>query len=117
MKRHLGALHEEHMAGLKAISEQFIDVNRKLDSHDQKLDSHTEMIGGLAVRVTNVETKLGRVEVKIERVEAKMDTMEMKMTVMQEDIQFIKSGLKRKVDQDEFDALVRRVSVIEKRAK
>ncbi|MDO8482379.1 MAG: hypothetical protein Q7S86_01010 [bacterium] len=87
MKRYVGALHEEHMASLKVISEQFFDVNRKLDSHDEKLDSHTEMIG----------------------------QMNMKMTVMQEDIQFIKSGLKRKVDQDEFDALVRRVSVVEKR--
>lgn len=87
MKRYLGALHEEHMDGLKAIGEQFVDVNRKLDSH-------TEMIGGLAIRMTS---------------------MEMKMTVIQEDIEFIKSGLKRKVDQEEFDALIRRVSVLEKR--
>lgn len=87
MKRYLGALHEEHMVGLKAMGEQFLDVNRKLDSH-------TEMIGGLAVRMTS---------------------MEVKMTVMQEDIEFIKSGLKRKVDQDEFDALIRRVSVLERR--
>ena len=28
MKRYLGALHEEHMARLKAVSDQFIDVNR-----------------------------------------------------------------------------------------
>lgn len=87
LKRYLGALHEEHMDGLKAMGEQFVDVNRKLDSH-------TEMIGGLAIRMTS---------------------MEMKMTVMQEDIEFIKSGLKRKVDQEEFDALIRRVSVLERR--
>lgn len=82
------------MSGLKAVGEQFVDVNRKLDEHTRVLESHTEMIGGLAVR---------------------MASMEMKMTVMQEDIEFIKSGLKRKVDQDEFDALIRRVSVLEKR--
>ena len=108
MKRYLGAIHEEHMGGLKAIGEQFIDVNRKLDEHTKKLDehtrlldSHTEMIGGLTVRMTSVETKVGSIE--------------MKLTVMQEDIEFIKSGLKRKVDQDEFDALIRRVSVLERR--
>lgn len=87
LKRYLGVLHEEHMDGLKAMGEQFVDVNRKLDSH-------TEMIGGLAVRMSN---------------------MEMKMTVIQEDVEFIKSGLKRKVDHDEFDALIRRVSLLEKR--
>ena len=101
LKRHLGALHEEHMDGLKAMGEQFVDVNRKLDGMRTTLDSHTEMIGGLAVRMTNVE--------------GKVDSIEMKLTVMQEDIEFIKSGLKRKVDQDEFDALIRRVSVLERR--
>lgn len=108
MKRYLGVIHEEHMDGLKAIGEQFIDVNRKLDEHTRLLDSHTEMIGGLAVRMTSVEAKLDSVETKV-------GGMEMKMTVMQEDIEFIKSGLKRKVDQEEFDALIRRVSVLERR--
>ena len=89
------------MDGLKAMGEQFVDVNRKLDGMRTTLDSHTEMIGGLAVRMTNVE--------------GKVDSIEMKLTVMQEDIEFIKSGLKRKVDQDEFDALIRRVSVLERR--
>ncbi|HEY4508254.1 MAG TPA: hypothetical protein VJJ55_01205 [Candidatus Paceibacterota bacterium] len=94
LKRYLGALHEEHMDGLKAMGEQFADVNRKLDSH-------TEMIGGLAVRMTSMEQKIVH--------------MEMSIAVMQEDIGFIKSGMKRKVDQDEFDALIRRVSVLERR--
>lgn len=34
---------------------------------------------------------------------------------MQEDIEFIKFGLKRKVGHEEFDALTRRVSLLEKR--
>ena len=71
-----------------------MDVNTKLDEHTRLLSSHTEMIGGLAMRMTS---------------------MEMKMTMMQEDIEFIKSGLKRKVDHDEFDALIRRVSLLERR--
>ncbi len=94
LKRYLGALHEEHMGALKAMGEHFVDVNRKLDSH-------TEMIGGLAVRMTSMEVN--------------MANMQMNIAVMREDIEFIKSGMKRKVDQDEFDALIRRVSVLEKR--
>ena len=94
LKRYLGALHEDQMDALKGLGEQFVDVNRKLDSH-------TEMIGGLSVRMTSVEQMIGH--------------MEMNIAVMQEDIGFIKSGMKRKVDQDEFEALIRRVSVLEKR--
>ena len=101
MKRYLGALHEEHMAGLKAMGEQFVDVNRRFDGIDKKLDSHTEMIGGLSVRMTSLELTVSE--------------MDMKIAVMKEDIGFIKSGMKRKVDQDEFDALIRRVSVLERR--
>lgn len=80
LKRYLGAMHEEHMDALKGMGEQFLDVNRKLDSH-------SEMVG----------------------------QMNVKISVIQEDIEFIKSGLKRKVDQEEFDALIRRVSILEKR--
>lgn len=87
VKRYLGALQEENRGNFKMLGE-------RLDGINDKLDSHTEMIGGLSVRMTSVE---------------------MTLTLMQEDISFIKSGLKRKVDQDEFDALIRRVSVLERR--
>lgn len=87
VRRYLGALQEENRGHYKAIGE-------RLDGVNEKLDSHTDMIGGLSVKMTS---------------------MEMKMVVMQEDIEFIKSGLKRKVDHDEFDALIRRVSMLERR--
>lgn len=108
MKRYLGALHEDHMEGLKAIREQFIDVNRKLDSH-------TEMIGDLAVRMGGVEERLVLVEERIGKVEERLSAIDARLGVMQEDIDFMKSNLKRKIDQEEFDALIRRVSLLEKR--
>ena len=92
--RNLGVLIEDNNHKISAIAEQYGDINKKLDSH-------TEMIGGLAVRMTSMEIKIVN--------------MEMNIAVMREDIEFIKSGMKRKVDQDEFDALIRRVSVLEKR--
>ncbi len=87
VQRYLGALQEENRGHYKAIGERLEGINEKLDSHDQKLDSHTEMIG----------------------------QMNIKISIIQEDIEFIKSGMKRKVDHDEFDALIRRVSVLERR--
>ena len=52
MKRYLGALNEMHSENLKAINENFILVNRKLDYHSVVLNSHTEMIGELKQEVT-----------------------------------------------------------------
>ncbi len=87
VKRYLGALQEENRGHYKAIGERLDGISTKLDSHEQKLDSHTEIVGQMNVNIA----------------------------LIQEDIEFIKSGMKRKVDHDEFDALIRRVSVLEKR--
>ncbi|MDO8471175.1 MAG: hypothetical protein Q7S49_01010 [bacterium] len=37
------------------------------------------------------------------------------MQIVKEDIEFIKSGFKKKVDAEEFAALARRVSILERR--
>lgn len=92
MKRHLGALVEHVDDRIAAISEQFVDFDRKLDTHekrfdriDEKLDSHTEMIGMLAEDVA----------------------------IIKENVEFLKDSLKKKVDYEEFVALERRVRLME----
>lgn len=99
--RNLGALIEDNNHKISARAEQYGDINKKLDSH-------TEMIGGLSVRMTSIELTMALMQEDITLI--KKD-----IVLIQEDISFIKSGMKRKVDQDEFDALIRRVSVLEKR--
>ena len=42
-------------------------------------------------------------------------SMKIDIEVIKEDITFIKGGLKRKVDADEFSVLERRVALLEKR--
>jgi hypothetical protein len=99
MNRYLGALCETHNESLKAIKENFVLVNKKLDnhteilgrhskildSHSKTLESHTEMIGSL------------------------MENME----IVKGDISTIKGDLKKKVNYDDFLSLVRRVQKIE----
>lgn len=94
VERYLGALQEENRGYYKVIGE-------RLEGVHNTLESHTEMIGSLLTDMTQVKVRLG--------------TAELTMNVIQEDINFIKSNLKRKVDQEEFDALIRRVSLLEKR--
>ena len=85
--RRLGVIVERIDDNVKLIAEQYGDVKKTLDSHTRILDSHTEMIGGLA-------TDLG---------------------IVKEDAEFTKNSLKRKVDVEEFAALEKRVSALERR--
>ena len=85
--RHLGVTIErvDHNVGL--IAEQYGDIKKDIKGIKETLDSHTEMIGNLSV---NIE-------------------------IVKSDVEFIKQGLKRKVDADEFAALEKRVAFLEKR--
>ena len=96
MKRYLGALHEEHMAGLKAMGEQFLDVTRRFDGIDKTQRSHTEMIGKLAVD---------------------MEVVKSDIEVIKSDISIIKTDLKQKVDRTEFVTLERRVMRLESKVR
>ena len=53
MERYLGALNEMHGENLKTITENFVMVNLKLDSH-------TEMIGAIAEDVSTIKGDLKR---------------------------------------------------------
>ena len=85
--RHLGVLIERVDDNVKLVAEQYGDIKKDIGSIKDTLNSHTEMIGKLTID----------------------------MAIVKEDVEFIKSGLKKKVDADEFAALERRVLLLEKR--
>ena len=117
IKRYIGALSENFTKQVGGVAEQWLGVKKDtgkikeilnthteilqrhslilnhhteiLDSHTETLDSHTEMIGKLMI-----------------------DT-----AIIKEDIEFLKGGMKRKVDYDEFLALERRTAILETKAK
>ena len=99
--RHLGVIVEhtndkvsllaEQYGGIKKdignIKKDVSNIKNTVDSHTEILNSHTEMIGRLNVDVT----------------------------IIKEDVEFIKNSLKKKIDVEEFAALERRVTLLEKR--
>ncbi|MEK7134709.1 MAG: hypothetical protein AAB819_03245 [Patescibacteria group bacterium] len=95
VKQYLGVLSEDFQGRVSAIGEQFSGLHKKIDSH-------TKMIGDIAVRMTGMESRLSAVELNT--------------AITKEDVEFIKSHLKQKVDQEEFSALVRRVSLLERKS-
>jgi peptidoglycan hydrolase CwlO-like protein len=84
-QNYLGVMVEDFKSQVRLIAEQYDSIRAKLDSHTETLNSHTEMI-----------------------VSMKED-----IEIMKVDIAFIKSGLKKKVDYEEFEELVKRVAILE----
>lgn len=84
-ERYLGALNEMHGQTLKAINENFILVNKKLDSH-------TEIIGNLLE------------DVSVLKEDVKM---------VKGDIKNIRVILENKVNNKEFTPLVRKIQKLE----
>ena len=110
LKRYLGVLHEEHMETIKAVSEQFVDVNRKLDSH-------TDVIGKLAEDMVVVKSDLDTVKSDLDTVKSDLGAVQSDIEIMKSDIGIIKTDLKQKVDRTEFATLERRVVRLESKVK
>ena len=92
--RHLGVIVEHIDNKVSLVAEQYGDIKKDIGGIKDDivgikdtLNSHTEMIGRLNIDVT----------------------------IIKEDIGFIKGSLKKKIDIEEFSALERRVTLLEKR--
>jgi hypothetical protein len=85
IKRHIDVLKEHFDDKVEIIAEQYGDIQNKLQGLEKTQNAQTEMIGNLAVD----------------------------LTIVKEDVEFIKTSLKKKVDVDEFSMLERRVSRLE----
>ncbi len=120
IKYYLDASAEIYNENLKGIREGSILVNRKLDKitatlsehtnilteHTRKLDSHTEMIGTLMEDVSILKEDVSVLK-------SDVSTLKSDVVIIKDDISIIKTDLKKKVDYDEFQSLVRRVQNIE----
>src|SRR3989344_5088191 len=89
MKRYIGALSEKFTKQVGGVAEQWLGVKKDTSEIKEILNTHTEMIGKLMTD----------------------------MTIIKEDMEFLKGGLKRKVDYDEFLALERRTAILESNTK
>ncbi|MCX6703419.1 MAG: hypothetical protein NTV02_01880 [Candidatus Zambryskibacteria bacterium] len=90
----------KHLEGIEERADRRIEATLKrhigalTEDFQDKLSGLAEMVGGLMVKAT--ETK---------------DTLD----IVQSDVEIIKNDLKQKVDRSEFEALVKRVSFVEKK--
>ena len=99
--RHLGVIieHVDDKVGL--IAEQYGDIKKTLDGHTETLNSHTETLNSHTETLNSHTEMIGKLVIDME--------------IVKNDVEFIKHGMKKKVDVDEFAALERRVALLEKR--
>jgi archaellum component FlaC len=117
LKRYLGALHEEHMAAIKAMAEQFVDVNRKLDAHTKQLDAHTKQLNTQTTKLDAHTRILDSHTEMIGGLATNLEKVKLDVEIIKSDIGIIKNDLKQKVDRNEFAILERRVLRLESKIK
>ena len=131
VKRYIGAVSEEFRGHVKAVAEQYSDIKRTLDSHTEilnshtkTLDSHTETLDSHTetldshTEILNSHTKTLDSHGRILHSHAEMIGKLMEDTaIIKSNIEFIKGGLKKKVDYDEFMSLERRLVLLEAKSR
>ncbi len=113
--RGLGVIIEHIDDKISLVAEQYGDIKKTLDLHTEILDSHTKTLE-LHTEILDSHSKILDSHGKtLESHTEMIGSMKMDVEIIKTDIAFIKGGLKRKVDADEFSVLEKRVALLEKR--
>ncbi len=95
-QRYLGVVTEDFKSQVKLIAESLSNLQKQLVAIREMVAKNTE---------------------DIERLKIEMIAMKKDMEIMKADISTIKYELRRKVSWDEFEALEKRVLILEKKSK
>jgi len=110
MKRYIGVLSENFTKQVGGVAEQWLGVKKDTGEIKEILNTHTEILQRHSLILNNhTETLNFHTEM--------IGKLMTDMTIIKEDIEFLKGGMKRKVDYDEFLALERRTAVLETKVK
>ena len=105
------------------LTNKFSEMGAGIESRlDKKISQIGREVNQLGVKIERVENKIVLVAENQVGMKEKLDaTFEMTgklvvdLTIVKDNVELIKSSLKKKVDVDEFAALERRTSVLERR--
>ena len=103
IKRHMTALSEDFQHKLSVIGEQYFDIKKTLGLHTNILNSHSKTL----------ELHTNTLDSNTEMIGGIMEDIE----IIKSNIEIVKAGVKKKVDDDEFTALERRLSILENKVR
>lgn len=98
-KRHFDVVAEDFISQTKIIAESLSGIQKQLITLREIIVKNTEAIVDLQTQVIAIREMVAKNTENIE--------------IIKTDTQFIKQGLKQKVDRDEFAVLEKRVSMLE----
>ena len=106
VKRYIGFVAENFQDKVSAVAEQFLGLNGKVDSL-------TDVVGELKVDMTQIKNEMHHVhrvlDAHTEMIGAMMEDIE----VVKSNVELLKSGMRIKVDYPDFEALEKRVRLLE----
>lgn len=91
------------------------NTNKKVIIPDGLSDQVGAMIEHFDDKLSLIAEQVGHVSKKADRIEMVVNHHSEDIEIIKMNIEFIKSGLKKKVDVDDFQALEHRVSLLESR--
>ncbi len=114
--RRLGVMVEAGNDKWDLIAEQYGDIKKTLDGHTQILEGHTQTLDGhTQILEGHTQTLDGHTQILDSHTEM-FGQIFVDLSIIKEDIEFIKTDLKKKVDIDQFAALEKRVAFLERKA-
>ncbi|MEK7145318.1 MAG: hypothetical protein AAB537_01600 [Patescibacteria group bacterium] len=117
MKRYIGALSENFTKQVGGVAEQWLGVKKDTGEIKEILNTHTEILQRHGL-ILNHHTEILESHDKTLNSHTEMiGKVMLDMTILKEDMEFLKGGIKRKVDYDEFLALERRTAILETKAR
>jgi len=121
----LGTLLEDQNSKMDAIFEYVKDlpkIKEKVDITATKVEHLENEVTIIKTVLKNTNTKINKLdkrfiklESKVDRLEKKIDKISQSLASVQDDVQIIKGNLKQKVDIEEFNALEKRVILLERK--
>ena len=120
--RHLGVLVERTDHNVSVIAEQYGDIKTDIDGIKGDVSGLKEDVHGIKGEIGGIKADIGGIKKTLDSHSAKLDShtemignLTVNLEIVKNDVEFIKQGMKRKVDAEEFSALERRVALLEKR--
>lgn len=102
----------EDLAAL--IQGEFLVMGDRMDNIEKRMGSIERKIDGLEKRITVLEERVDRVGDRLNAIERQVDRLEQGQVDIKNELKDIKFRLKRKIDDDEFEKLEKRVMRLEK---
>ena len=115
-QRHLDVVVEDFKSQIKIIAETISGQQEQLVALREIAKQNTEAIQGIQTQVVAIREMVAKNTEDIQSMKIEMTMMRKDAEIMKVDIAFIKNGLKKKVDIEEFETLENRVALLEAKA-